>query len=52
MRLAAVSLVHRPPSPKLSGTGRVSLPVKTGKILIINVIVSGYWADKRVFHKI
>ena len=31
MRLAEVSLVPRPPSPKLSGTGRVSLPVKTGR---------------------
>ena len=31
VRLAAVSLAPRPPSPKLSGTGRVSLPVKTGR---------------------
>ncbi|XP_031464638.1 uncharacterized protein LOC116238867 [Phasianus colchicus] len=31
IRLAAVSLAPRPPSPKLSGTGRVSLPVKTGR---------------------
>ena len=31
VRLAVVSLVPRPPSSKLSGTGRVSLPVKTGR---------------------
>ena len=31
VRLAAVSPAPRPPSPKLSGTGRVSLPVKTGR---------------------
>ncbi|XP_052546075.1 uncharacterized protein LOC128084228 [Tympanuchus pallidicinctus] len=31
VRLAAVSLAPRPPSSKLSGTGRVSLSVKTGR---------------------
>ena len=31
VRLAAVSLAPRPPSPKLSGTGRVSLSVKTDR---------------------
>ena len=31
MRLAAVSLVLRPSSPKLNGTERVSLPVKAGR---------------------
>jgi len=31
VRLAAVSLALRPPGPKLSGTGRVSLSVKTGR---------------------
>lgn len=31
MRLAAVSLAPRPPRPKLSGTGRVSLSAKTGR---------------------
>lgn len=31
MRLAAASLAPRPPSPKLSGTGRVSLSVKAGR---------------------
>ncbi|XP_072216495.1 uncharacterized protein [Excalfactoria chinensis] len=31
VRLAAVSLAPGPPSPKLSETGRVSLPVRTGR---------------------
>ena len=31
VRLAVVSLVPRPPSPNLGGTGRVSLPVKSGR---------------------
>ncbi|XP_052529540.1 uncharacterized protein LOC128076184 [Tympanuchus pallidicinctus] len=31
VRLAAASLAPRPPSPKLSGSGRVSLPVKAGR---------------------
>ena len=29
--MPAVSLAPRPPSPNLGGTGRVSLPVKTGR---------------------
>lgn len=31
VRLAAVSIAPHPPSPKLSGTGRVSFSVKTGR---------------------